>query len=74
VVGQVVRQTEGPAAPAECFEEDGAHCMIVRACRLKHVLHEAVDAFYKVLDSYTLADLTRNRQTLARVLFVERTV
>jgi Rrf2 family nitric oxide-sensitive transcriptional repressor len=69
VVGQVVRQTEGAAMPAECFAEDHGHCRITRLCRLRGVLGEAVDAFYAALDRYTLADLVRNRQALSRVLF-----
>ena len=32
-----------------------------------HVLAEAVQAFYAVLDGYTLADITRNRAALAQV-------
>jgi Rrf2 family nitric oxide-sensitive transcriptional repressor len=68
-VGEVVREAEGAPRPAECFSEDGA-CAIARDCRLKGVLGEAVDAFYDVLDRYTLADITRNRQALARVLMI----
>ena len=70
VVGQVVRLTEGAALPAECFSEGGGHCSIVRSCKLKGVLQEAVDAFYLVLDAYTLADLVSNRKALAPLLFV----
>ena len=40
----------------------------MRACRLKGVLAEAVDAFNSVLDQYTLADLVTNRGSLARLL------
>jgi len=68
-LGKVVRDTEGADRPAECFAEDGA-CAIDGKCRLKHVFVEAVDAFYGVLDRYTLADITRNRQVLGRVLFL----
>lgn len=71
-VGRVVRQTEGAAVPAECFAEDGGHCMIGRICRLHGVLAEAVEGFYAVLDRYSLADLVHNRQSLARVLFVKQ--
>jgi Rrf2 family nitric oxide-sensitive transcriptional repressor len=67
-IGQVVRDTEGAAMPAECFAPDGGHCVITRSCRLKGVLGEAVTAFYAVLDRYTLADLSRNRHTLGKVL------
>lgn len=69
-VGRVVRDTEGAALPAECFRSDGGHCLIADCCRLQDVLGEAVHAFYAVLDRYTLADLTRNRAALARVMMV----
>jgi len=72
IVGQVVRETEGAAVPAECFGEDRGHCRITKLCRLSGVLREAVEAFYAVLDRYTLADITRNRQQLAKVLFFDR--
>jgi len=56
--------------PAECFSVDGGNCVISDACRLKGVLGEAVKAFYAVLDRYTLEDISRNRQTLGRVLMI----
>jgi Rrf2 family nitric oxide-sensitive transcriptional repressor len=73
VIGRVVRETEGAAVPAECFAEDHGHCRITRMCRLRGVLRDAVEAFYAVLDGYTLEDLVHNRQQLAKVLLVERT-
>jgi Rrf2 family nitric oxide-sensitive transcriptional repressor len=72
VLGEVVRQTEGDAVPAECFDEAGGHCVIAASCHLKGVLQEAVDAFYLVLDAYTLADLVTNREEIATVLFHPR--
>jgi Rrf2 family transcriptional regulator, nitric oxide-sensitive transcriptional repressor len=68
VVGRVVRATEGAAVPAECFGDTPDHCSIARICRLRGVLRQAVDAFYAVLDDFTLADLVHNRSALARVL------
>ncbi len=68
-VGAVVRHTEGAAVPAACFEEDNDTCNIVKVCRLRGVLDEAVRAFYGVLDKYTLADLVHNRRLLNKVLF-----
>jgi Rrf2 family nitric oxide-sensitive transcriptional repressor len=70
-IGDVVRRAEGEARPAECFEPGNRDCPIGRVCGLRDVLGEAVREFYKVLDSYTLADLARNRDALARVMFVE---
>jgi Rrf2 family nitric oxide-sensitive transcriptional repressor len=67
-IGKVVRDTEGADMPAECFAVDGGHCIISRSCRLKGILGEAVSAFYSVLDHYTLADITRNRGVLGKVL------
>jgi len=67
-IGQVVRQTEGEALVAECFAPDGGACVIGNCCRLRGVLAEATTAFYGVLDQYTLADMTTNRNELVRVL------
>lgn len=69
-VGRVVRDTEGADLPAECFDADGGNCLIGNCCHLKDVLGEAVRGFYAVLDRYTLADITRNRRTLARVMLI----
>jgi len=68
-VGDVVRQAEGAAVPAACFEPHAPVCTIGKVCRLRSVLAEAVQAFHAVLDRYTLADLVRNENALRRVLF-----
>lgn len=68
VIGRVVRATEGEAVPAECFGVDAHGCCILKGCRLRGVLREAVDAFHAVLDRYTLDDLVRNREALAQML------
>ena len=67
-IGDVVRDTEGQARPAECFEPGRSTCAIVRCCRLKGVLEHAVRAFYAVLDGYTLEDIARDRQALSVIL------
>lgn len=58
-IGDVVRDTEGPAVPAECFVpgEGVVSCGIAASCRLRGTLAEAVNAFYAVLDRHTLADI-----------------
>jgi Rrf2 family nitric oxide-sensitive transcriptional repressor len=67
-VGGVVRATEGRPLPAACFGDDPGRCRIHGACRLKGVLKEATNAFYAVLDRYTVADLVGNRAALATLL------
>lgn len=67
-VGDVVRQTEGGDVPAECFDLDHNNCSITRICRLRGALRQAVEAFYAVLDGYTLQDLVHNRAALAKVM------
>lgn len=67
-VGAVIRATEGQALPAECFGESPGPCTISSVCRLRGVLAEAVDAFYAVLDRYTLAELVHNRAVLGQIL------
>lgn len=70
-VGRVVRETEGESVIAECFREADSKCCIAPVCRLRGVLGEAVNAFYTVLDRYTLADLASNRKQLRTILFVD---
>jgi Rrf2 family transcriptional regulator, nitric oxide-sensitive transcriptional repressor len=63
-IGTVVRKTEENLSLVECFAGHGNHCILTPVCQLKHVLHEALEAFLHVLDSYTLADLLANQQQL----------
>ncbi|XKF16141.1 Rrf2 family transcriptional regulator [Halomonas sp. BLK-85] len=65
-VGCLVRDTEEMSL-VECFRKDNA-CVITPACRLKPILHEALDAFLSVLDRYTLADLMENRTSRLALL------
>ncbi len=67
-IGELVRASEQDSALVECFDRANAHCRIQSACRLKHVLAEAMEAMYSVLDRYTLADLLIEPQPLARLL------
>jgi Rrf2 family nitric oxide-sensitive transcriptional repressor len=67
--GCVVRVAEGAIRPAECFDATPGACTIARVCRLRGVLSEAVQAFYGVLEQYTLEDLVAERRPLAKILF-----
>ena len=55
-LGDVVRSTEPDFALVECFGS-GNQCLITRRCKLRGVLSEAMGAFLRTLDRYTLADL-----------------
>ena len=68
VIGQLVRDTEGPSLPAACFGNQPERCVISGSCRLRGVLRQATDAFYAVLDEYTLADLVHNQNRLTELL------
>ena len=68
VLGELVRRTERDLSLVECFGDDN-ECVITPACRLKHILIEALEAFLAVLDDYTLEDLLGpRRQPLIRLL------
>lgn len=69
--GELLRATEEGFELAECMEANGGDCRIERVCRLKHALGEALQAFLKVLDSYSLADLARPGSALAKILFLK---
>jgi Rrf2 family nitric oxide-sensitive transcriptional repressor len=60
------RATIADMALAPCFA--GADCAILPACRLKHALHAAREAFLAVLDATTLADLAQPEAELRRLL------
>lgn len=66
-VGEVIRRTEGSLAVVECFDRATNTCPLTRACGLKGALAEAFDAFFAVLDRYTLADLVAEPRWVARV-------
>lgn len=66
-IGDVVRELE-PLALVNCSIE---FCHITPACRLKQVLHTAVQNFLKELDQYTLADMVKENSPLYKLLLVE---
>jgi Rrf2 family nitric oxide-sensitive transcriptional repressor len=66
-IGALVRKSEEDSPLVECFSQESA-CCIEPVCLLRTAFEEAVQAFYSVLDSYTLADLIKNRASLDRLL------
>ena len=67
-LGEVVRYTEGPFKPVECFDAERNRCVIAGACGLAPVLQEARDNFLTTLDQYALPELVRQRRRLVRAL------
>lgn len=68
-VGQVFRVFEGVLPFTDCSEENSS-CPLAGACRLKCVLSEAIEAFYKGLDRVTLRDLIQDNTPLNALLKV----
>lgn len=67
-LGKTLRQTEQGQPLVECFDGGHGECCIAPACALKKALQEAEQAFFLVLDGYSLADLLINRPALERLL------
>ncbi len=55
-LGDVVRLAEPDFALVECFA-GGNQCILTPRCGLPKVLNEALSAFVKTFDRYTLADI-----------------
>lgn len=66
-IGTVLRSLKSETFVAECFGPKSS-CSIVPACGLRAPLMEAENAFYMVLDGYTLADVTRSNDLLKTLL------
>lgn len=62
-VGAVVRAVE-TAALVECLPPRTGECRIAGVCRLKSALVRAREAFFRELDSVTLADIAGNTEEL----------
>ncbi|MFG6118606.1 MULTISPECIES: Rrf2 family transcriptional regulator [Thalassobacillus] len=67
-VGDVVRKMEDDFILLECFDRGSDHCVITPACKLKHVLNDALEAFLNILDEYTLQDLLSNKSRLRQLM------
>jgi Rrf2 family iron-responsive transcriptional regulator len=59
-----IRLTEENFALAECFEGGEVSCPLVNACDFNAALAEALEAFFTVLRSYTIADIADSRRNL----------
>lgn len=67
-LGSVARALETGSALVECFHGGAGACRITPACKLKGILAEAQEAFFTVLDGYTVDDLVRQNPALRDLL------
>lgn len=67
-VGEVARAFEGQVPLAECFAGSRSTCPLSPACRLRHALADAVEAFYSSLDRLTISDLVSCNDALHVIL------
>ena len=68
-IGDVARAIEEDFALVECMRGSQNKCIITPVCHLTGVFAEALTEFLRVLDKYTLADVTQNRRELQNILF-----
>lgn len=68
-VGELVRKTEDDFHLVECFDPNKNMCVLSQACQLKGVLYEALQAYFAVLDRYTIADFLHNKDEIQSLLF-----
>lgn len=67
----VVRVTEESFAMAECFENDATECPLVDSCALNAALRQALNAFFEVLMSHSIADLVEKKASMRGLLGIE---
>lgn len=72
-IGAIVRATEADFRIVECFDQVNNQCVLSPACRLRAAMHEALEAFFHVLDGLTLADVIANAGQI-RALVAEQSL
>jgi Rrf2 family transcriptional regulator, nitric oxide-sensitive transcriptional repressor len=66
-LGAVTRATEENLNLVECFDRRTNTCVVAPVCGLRGPLEEALRAFFKVLDEYSLADLVKGPISVVRM-------
>jgi len=61
-LGNLVKNLEERFHLAECFSDAKSHCTFLKTCRLKGILHGALDAFIAALNQHTLDDITASKK------------
>jgi Rrf2 family nitric oxide-sensitive transcriptional repressor len=66
-LAEVIKDTEEDLVMVECFDEAGK-CVITPACRLQHIIGQALNAYLETLQDYTLQDLLNPETELSELL------
>ena len=66
-LGEVLRTIEDWRM-VECFDPAANRCPIAGGCGLQVILQEALEAYFSVLDRYSLADMVRRKTLLVQLL------
>lgn len=69
-IGAVVRQSEPDFTLTECFDKVNNNCVLTPSCVLKNAMREALGAFFRVLDGYTLADVIANERQIRKLVVI----
>ncbi len=67
-IGSVARPLEAASALVECFPGGANECLVTPSCKLKGMLREAQEAFFCILDRYTIDDLEGGNKGLQVLL------
>jgi Rrf2 family transcriptional regulator, nitric oxide-sensitive transcriptional repressor len=67
-IGGVMRRLESDFALADCLGAEPERCVIAGCCGLQKIFKEALEAWFLVLDRYTLADAMKGSRSLTRLL------
>jgi Rrf2 family transcriptional regulator, nitric oxide-sensitive transcriptional repressor len=66
-VGEVLRTMEDWRI-VECFEAESNGCVVAGGCGLQPILKESLEAWFAVLDRYSLADVVGRKSVLVQLL------
>ena len=67
-IGAVVRYLSGDVPVAECFAAKSYDCRAFAQCGLRGPLYDAQQAFFGVLDKYTLDQVVKDRNLMQGLL------
>lgn len=68
----IVKVTEDSFAMAECFEAGEIDCPLVDSCGLNAALRKALNAFFEVLQQYSIDDLVKARPQISFLLGLDQ--